>query len=271
MPLAIHHAAISDTGRKRHRNEDRYVADPALGLFVVCDGMGGGQAGDVASSLAVDTIHAHISAAARNPTVELIGRQDDSVSRHTNRLANAIRCANSRIRASAAVHPHWQSMGTTVVAAQITEHLLSFAHVGDSRLYLIRRRVIQALTTDHSWVAEQVCQGWLTEEEAERSPRRNIVTRALGADDQVAVAVGELPLFPDDLLVLCSDGLTRGVPDARILHSVTDTDDVEIVAQRLIALANDAGGDDNTTVIVLAVREQDAQGLWARLRRRWAG
>jgi protein phosphatase len=161
-------------------------------------------------------------------------------------------------------------MGTTVVAAALTDQVLSFAHVGDSRLYLVRNQTIQPLTVDHSWVAEQVRQGFLTEEEAERSPRRNVVTRALGVEPTVDVTLGELPLFPDDLLLLCSDGLTKDVQPSTILDTLLDAEDAPTLSRRLITLANEAGGDDNTTVIVLAVREQQGHGLIQRLRQRLA-
>lgn len=270
MALAIFHGTQSDVGRKRTHNEDRHCADPELGLFVVCDGMGGGNAGDVASTLAVETIHRHFAEAAQHPELPFVGEPDDRVSPTTNRLASAIRLANDVIYKSAEDRPEWSGMGTTVVAAALTDHILSFAHVGDSRLYLFRNQTIQPLTIDHSWVAEQVRQGLLTEEEAERSPRRNIVTRALGAEPTVDVTLGELPLFPDDFLLLCSDGLTKGVQPSTILDTLLDTEDAQTLSRRLITLANEAGGEDNTTVIVLAVRKQQDHGLWQRLRQRLA-
>lgn len=270
MAFTILHGALSDVGRKRPHNEDRYRIDTDLGLFVVCDGMGGGNAGEIASRLAVETIHAHMTDAMDDPAHSFIGEQDETVSASTNRLAGAIKRANEAIYMSATDHPEWSGMGTTVVAALVNDQMLSFAHVGDSRLYLIRNRTIQPLTMDHSWVAEQVRQGWLTEEEAERSPRRNIVTRALGVEANVEVTVGEIPLLPNDLFLLCSDGLTKGVQASRILCTVTETDDIQAVSHRLITLANEAGGEDNTTVIVLAVREQRDHRLWQRLRQRLA-
>lgn len=270
MAFAIHHGALSDVGRKRPHNEDRCLVDPDRGLFAVCDGMGGGNAGEIASTLAADTIRAHITEAAANPALDFIGTPDKTVSTCTNRLASAIRLANEKIYRAATDCSEWSGMGTTVVAVQVHDQRLSFAHVGDSRLYLIRDRTIQPLTMDHSWVAEQVRHGFLTEDEAERSPRRNIVTRAVGAEATVNVALGELPLFPNDWLLLCSDGLTRGVPASRILHHAIDTDDAQALSQRLVSMANEAGGEDNTTVIVLAVREPEDCGLWRRLRRRLA-
>ncbi len=123
---------------------------------------------------------------------------------------------------------------------------------------------------DHSWVVEQVRQGLLTEEEAARSPRRNLVTRALGAEATVDVTLGELPLFPDDLLLLCSDGFTKGLQHSIILNTLLDVEDAQTLSYRLITLANEAGGKDNTTVIVLAIRELQNRGLWQRLRKHLA-
>lgn len=270
MTLALLHGAQSDVGRKRSHNEDHYGIDLDLGLFVVCDGMGGGNAGEVASALAVDTIHRHFLEAGDNPDMALVGEADDRVTHTTNRLASAIRLANRAIVTSAQTHREWAGMGTTVVAAAFDEDRLCYAHVGDSRLYLVRNRTMQQLTKDHSWVAEQVAQGLLTEEEAERSPRRNLVTQALGAHAAVEVSLGELPLVAGDRLLLCSDGLTKDVPDSLISQILLDEADVPILTQKLITVANDTGGDDNITVIVLVVREQSKPGLWRQLRQRLA-
>jgi protein phosphatase len=269
MALEIVHGAQSDVGRKRLHNEDRHFADPQLGLFVVCDGVGGGNAGEVASALAIETISRHVAEAAQHTELPFVGEPVDGFSPTTNRLASAIKLANDVIYRSAGDRPEWSGMGTTVVAAALAEHILSFAHVGDSRLYLVRNQTIQPLTMDHSWVAEQVRQGRLTEEEAEESPRRNIVTRALGAEAAVDVALGEISLFPGDLLLLCSDGLTKGLQPSTILDTLLDTEDTQTLSRRLITLANEAGGEDNTTVIVLSIREHH-HGLLQRLRQRLA-
>jgi len=160
-------------------------------------------------------------------------------------------------------------MGTTVAAARLSAHLLSVAHVGDSRIYLIREESMQPLTADHSWVAEQVAQGYMTEEEAERSPRRNIVTRAVGVDSTVDIDVIEMPVFDGDLLLLCSDGLTRGVRADDILRTVQQNGDLHEKTDRLIALANDAGGDDNVTVMLIVVGGEANARVWQRLKQRW--
>jgi PPM family protein phosphatase len=269
VPITGFHFAETDIGRKRPHNEDCYIADPALGLYVVCDGMGGGNAGEVASRMAIDTILAHVTAASEKRAGESRGPIDRNLSPVTNQLAAAIRTANDVLYRASWEHAGYAGMGTTVVAARLTQQYLSIAHVGDSRLYLIRQGVIQALTNDHSWVAEQVAQGHMTEEEAERSPQRNIVTRALGVESTVDIDLAEIPVFSGDLLLLCSDGLTRGVPCADILETLERGGDLSDKTHRLVSLANEAGGDDNITVLLVTIQAAAPQRLWHRLVRRW--
>jgi len=245
------------------------VADPLLGLYVVCDGMGGGNAGEIASALAVEAIQAHMAKAARQADLPLIGPCDATVSAPANRLASAIRAANDVIHRESWSRPDCAGMGTTVVAALLREEVLAIAHVGDSRLYLVRNGTIQALTTDHSWVAEQILKGFITEKEAERSPRKNIVTKALGVESSVDVELTEVPVKSGDMLLLCSDGLTRGVHPNDILHILSGSEDLSTMSDRLIAMANEAGGDDNTTVVVVALRDEVQTGLWERLKKRF--
>ena len=244
------------------------MADPSLGLYIVCDGMGGSNAGEIAGTLAVEAIHAHL-VKARDADLPLIGHYNATVSAPANRLASAIRAANDVVHRESWSRPHYAGMGTTVVAALLHEEVLAIAHVGDSRLYLVRDGTIQALTTDHSWVAEQLLKGFITEEEAERSPRRNIVTRALGVESSVDVELVEVPVKGGDMLLLCSDGLTRGVRLNNILHILSGSEDLPIMSDRLIAMANEAGGDDNTTVVIVALRDELQAGLWERLKKRF--
>ena len=245
------------------------MVDPPLGLYVVCDGMGGGNAGEIASALAVESIYAHLAEAAKNPDMPLIGPCDATVSAPANHLASAIRGANDVVRRASCSRPDYAGMGTTVVAALLHEPLLTIAHVGDSQLYLVRDRTIQALTTDHSWVAEQILKENMSEEEAERSPCRNIVTRALGVESSVDVELTEIPVKSGDMLLLCSDGLTRVVRPNDIFHVLSGSEDLPTMSDRLIAMANEAGGDDNTTVIVVALRDEFQAGLWERLKKRF--
>lgn len=269
MGIETLHSVRTDIGLKRPRNEDCFAADPTLGLYVVCDGMGGGNAGEIASRMAIDAILTHVKTAAQDSTIELIGPVDHNLSVETNRLASAIRSANTIVHQASWTNPKYAGMGTTVVAARLSEHSLSIAHVGDSRLYLIRNGLMESLTTDHSWVAEQVAQGYLTEEEAERSPRRNIVTRALGVESSVEIDLAEIPVLDGDLLLLCSDGLTRGVRSGEILRTLDLDIDLGAKTDRLVTLANQAGGNDNVTVLLIAVQGKTTDRLWQRIRQRW--
>ena len=264
------HSAKSDIGLKRAHNEDRFVADPPLGLYVVCDGMGGSNAGEVASALAVDAIQTHLTEAARQADLPLVGPCDATVSVPANRLASAVRVANTVVHRESWSRSDYAGMGTTVVAALLHEDVLAIAHVGDSRLYLIRNGAIHALTTDHSWVAEQILKGLLTEEEAYHSPRRNIVTKALGVESTVDVELAETPVKHGDILLLCSDGLTRAVRPNDILHLLSGSEDLHTMADRLIVMANEAGGDDNTTVVLVTLRSEFQASLWERLKKRFA-
>jgi PPM family protein phosphatase len=245
------------------------VVDPLLGLYVVCDGMGGGNAGEIASALAVETIQTHLVEAARRADLPLIGPSDATLSASTNRLASAIRAANDVVHRESWSRPDYAGMGTTVVAALLCEEILAIAHVGDSRLYLVRDGTIRALTRDHSWVAEQILKGFITEEEAKHSPRRNIVTKALGVGSNVDVELTETQVKNGDILLLCSDGLTRGVHPNDILRILSESEDLPTMSDRLILMANEAGGDDNTTVIVVALRDEFQARLWERLKRRF--
>lgn len=262
------HFAKSDIGRKRPQNEDSFVADSSLGLYVVCDGMGGGNAGEVASRMAIETILARIQSRGNHPAADN-AEDDPNLTPATNQLAHAIRAANTAIFRASWEHPKYAGMGTTVAAVRLSGHTLSIAHVGDSRVYLIRDGVMQVLTVDHSWVAEQVAQGYMTEEEAERSPRRNIVTRALGVESTVDIELAELPVSAGDLLLLCSDGLTRGVRCSEMLRTLEQNGDLGEKTDQLIALANDAGGEDNITVMLVTVEGGATGRLWHRIKHRW--
>ena len=246
------------------------MADPSLGLYVVCDGMGGGNAGEIASALAVEAIHAHLVAASCDVDLPLLDPFNHTMSAPAHRLASAIRAANDVIYRESRSRTDYAGMGTTVVAALLSEEALAIAHVGDSRLYLVRNGTIQSLTTDHSWVAEQILKGLITEEEAARSPRRNIVTRALGVESWVEVELAEIPIKNGDLLLLCSDGLTSAIHPNDILHILRGSDDLPNMSDRLISMANEAGGGDNTTVVIVALRDELQIGLWDRLKKQFA-
>lgn len=264
--MGIAYGAKSDIGLKRTQNEDRLCIDSSLGLYVVCDGMGGHKDGEVASGLAVEVIQKHLLEGRQNTGAPIIGDYDAAFLSQTNRLASAIRLANHTIHRESQCRSDYTRMATTVVSALISGQVLSFAHVGDSRLYLIRDQTIQPLTTDHSLVMEQIRDGVLTEKEAERSTERHIVTRALGVEATVDVEMGELAMINGDVLLLCSDGLTRGVPSRDIVRAILDYPDLQTASEALVALANAAGGEDNTTVILVACANRSRPRIWHWIR-----
>ncbi|MBA3754260.1 MAG: serine/threonine-protein phosphatase [Nitrospira sp.] len=263
--LQLTHGASSNVGLTRRHNEDRFHADPSMRLFIVCDGMGGHLAGEVASSRAVEIIPRHLAEAAAEPALPLVGVDRPEFSTATNRLASAIRLANYTVHQEAACHVEYTGMGTTVVAAWLVGHVLSIAHVGDSRLYLIRDQVLHPLTADHSLVHAQVQSGILAADDAERVSHKHVLTRAVGIYATVDVELGELSVLDGDILLLCSDGLTAGVSADTILRTAYETPDPQTLSNHLIDLSNAAGGTDNTTVIVATVATTKS-GLWERLR-----
>ena len=253
--------ACSDKGRVRSINEDSYACDPSKGLFVVCDGMGGEAAGEVASRLAIDTIVRAVNDPDSTAASEATSTES-GFHRTTRQLESAIKLSNQVIYEESQKNPARAGMGTTVVGTWIHDTVASLAHVGDSRAYLWRRGSFEQLTRDHSLVEEQVRAGLLTREQSLRSSQQNILLRALGREGQVEVDVTELPLLADDYLVLCSDGLTRMVDDATLAKTIATLREPQEICASLVALANEHGGEDNITVVVARVC---ADRLWRRL------
>lgn len=241
----------SDTGRVRENNEDSLRLAPELNLFVVCDGMGGQASGEVASRLAAETIVAHCRDAETNAALPLVGERIDGASKSASRLASAIRLANRAVHQAAQENEAQTGMGATVVAVQFTDERMTIAHVGDSRAYRLRNGELELLTQDHSFIAEQVRHGLMTAEEASQSKLQNVLLRALGIEPDVEVEVSEELLMEGDTVLLCSDGLTHELSDEQIAAALCDADEAQEAASRLVELANQAGGGDNITVIVL--------------------
>jgi serine/threonine protein phosphatase PrpC len=242
---------LTHVGRQRQHNEDAFLVEGEAKLFLVADGMGGHAAGEIASRIAVDSINEFIV-----HTKEDDGTwphaYDEHFSRSTNRLMAAVRMANSRVLEAMRKDARLRGMGTTVVACLADEGTVSVAHVGDSRAYLIRGGQLSRITNDHSWVFEQVQAGMLTEAEAEKHPLRNVITRALGGALQVTPDASEIAAQPGDVFLLCSDGLTGMVPESEILRLVTTNDgDIEKACQQLIDAANERGGLDNVTAVLV--------------------
>jgi serine/threonine protein phosphatase PrpC len=242
---------LTHVGRQRQHNEDSFLVADEAKLFLVADGMGGHAAGEIASRIAVDSISEFIV-----HTKEDDGTwphaYDEQYKRSTNRLMAAVRLANTRVLEAMRKDARLRGMGTTVVACLADEDTMSVAHVGDSRAYLVRDGRLSRLTNDHSWVFEQVQAGMLTEEEAEKHPLRNVITRALGGALSVSPDASEVASKSGDVYLLCSDGLTGMLPEEEILRVVNDNiDDLERACQELIDRANEHGGLDNVTAILV--------------------
>ena len=234
-------AGRTDAGRVRRRNEDSFVLDPPL--FAVADGMGGAQAGEVASRLAAAAFREYHDADRLEPA---------------ERVEAIIQEANRRIYERARTDSEASGMGTTVTAAILTNGRVSIGHVGDSRAYRIRNGELEQLTEDHSLVADLMRSGRLTPEEADAHPQRSVITRALGTDAEVDVDTVTVDVEPRDLFLLCSDGLTTMVPEEDILRIVQEADNLDEAARTLVRAANSGGGEDNITVVLFKVVGDEA-------------
>lgn len=264
--MQMEFGARSDTGRVRENNEDCYRLAPETNLFVLSDGMGGQASGEVASRLAAETIVAHCREAEAHPPAALIGERIQGVSDTSNRLASAIRLANRAVYQAAQENKAQQGMGATVVAVRFADERMCLAHVGDSRAYRLRGGQLEQLTQDHSFVAEQVRKGMMTESEAGASNLQNVLLRALGVDPEVEVDLDEQLVREDDTVLLCSDGLTRELSDGQIAALLSEAREAQEAADRLVDLANQSGGRDNITVIVVR-RASKPVGAFARISR----
>jgi protein phosphatase len=244
-------AGLTEVGCVRKHNEDNFLVDPELGLFVVADGLGGHAAGEVASRIVVDKIGDFITHTAERdrtwPVEYEVGLSYDG-----NRLKAALLLADQGILNDIQANPERESMGSTVVGCLVQGDRATLVHVGDSRAYLLNGAGIQQVTRDHSWVAEQVENGILTPEEARHHPFRNVITQALGNGGDLDVAVQEIQVKELDRILLCSDGLSGMVQDQAIWDIVTQAPDVEVAAQNLISRAMENGGEDNITVVIVA-------------------
>ncbi len=238
---------LTAVGRRREKNEDAFLVDPGMRLFAVADGMGGHAAGEIASRIAVDTLEDAMRGHGFDP--EAAGAQDAS-----RVLEASIAEANRRICDSIQFHDEQRGMGTTLVALVALPDKAVLAHVGDSRAYLVRRGKLSRLTSDHSWVNEQVKLGLLTDDDAQRHPMRNIVTRALGSRPDVAMDLLVQDAVSGDVFLLCSDGLNTMLTDAEIRAILErNTGRPEAACRALVEAANSRGGEDNVTVVVVQV------------------
>lgn len=255
MSLSVEVAGKSDVGCVRQNNEDNFGYDSRYGVYVVCDGMGGQAAGEVASKMAVDTVLTYFREASKNGSFPPVGTPVENASERANALGSAIHLANTAIYEAAAHHAAQSGMGSTIVGVLVDHEFYSIGHAGDSRIYRIRQGAIEQLTRDHSLVMEQVRRGLLTLEEAQHSEMQNIIIRALGPEEKVQPDLDDQMAEPGDVLLLCSDGLIRHVPDDSILEVVQGTITLQLMADRLIEAARDGGGSDNITVLLLRFEE----------------
>ncbi len=264
--MRIASGGVTDLGRVRSNNEDSYKIVEPLNLYVLSDGMGGEAHGEIASAMAVETVVQHCLDLEANPAAAVIGAVQPNWSSFTKRLSTAVHLANRNIFKSAEENPDQHGMGATLTAVWINGTKLSVAHIGDSRAYLLRGGTLLQLTRDHSLVAEQVRRGILTSAEAEESDMQSVLLRALGAQAEIEVDAEEHTLFPRDVLLLCSDGLTRMVTEPEIAGTLQVESDLTRAAESLVAMANERGGPDNITVVIVRL-EKESKGWFSWLRR----
>jgi len=263
----IEFAELTDTGRVREHNEDAIGSVADIGLMVLADGMGGYNAGEVASGIAVQIVTDLASEAAAREELDDIDPHS-GLMRQSIILRDAIYRANKIIFQTAQSQTHCEGMGTTIVACMFYDNKVSVAHVGDSRAYRLRGGQLEQVTLDHSLLQELVDRGFYSQEEAQRSTNRNYVTRALGVEPTVEVEVHEYNVLPEDIYLLCSDGLPDMVEDDDIHLTIsTFNASLDVVGQQLIDLANNHGGRDNVSVMLAQVKEAfpAKRGLFAKI------
>ena len=258
VSLSWQGTGLTDTGLVRQTNQDAFVVDNDLGLWIVADGMGGHAGGGTASRLAVKAVNGHIASSAISfPDSHNRVDQADGI------LVSAVAAADSLIRATAETTPALKGMGTTIVIGLFCpgpEPSIVLAHLGDSRAYLIRAQCITALTTDHSLVQRLVSEARISLEEARTHPRQNVLLRAVGMEDRSPPDVTIHPLQPHDILILCTDGLTKMLEDQEILdYALVFQGSPGEMCRQLIDAANSRGGKDNTTVLVIAPSRTDSK------------
>lgn len=249
-------SGLTDPGRIREQNEDNIAMMAEAGLAVVADGMGGHQAGEVASRLAVDAIQRHILEALAN------AREDSQSVLEVAAVRDAIQQANHAIYELASRQPEYAGMGSTVVVTLFYGDKLCVAHVGDSRLYRFRDTILEQITEDHSVIQELISRGLVTAEEARQSVSKNLVTRALGIDPDVEIDISEQDVYDDDVYLLCSDGLNDVLADGDLEMMLTEHGrNLETTARHMVDTANARGGPDNISVVLVRARRGFTRNL----------
>jgi len=246
----------TDVGRRRKLNEDNFLVDTEANLFAVCDGMGGHNAGEVASKIAIETLGAFIRKSHKEKEITWPYGLDVDLSFDGNRIKTAIKLANKKVFKAADNREDYTGMGTTAVAALVSEDVLTVGSAGDSRCYLLSGDKLTQLTRDDSWVSAAWAEGILNAQEIERHPLKNVITKAVGAKETIEIDVVEHKLGSGDIVLICSDGLHAMLNDARILEVLTPLPaTLEEGVAKLIEAANEAGGKDNVSVVLLRYTE----------------
>ena len=258
MMCAVFRAhGATNKGQVRPTNEDCFVIDERLRLCVVADGMGGHNAGEVASKMAIETLEAFIrKSAGEEKDITWPYGLEAHLTFEANRLKTAVKLANKKVWKAADNREDYTGMGTTLVAALVSGKVVTVGSAGDSRCYLIRPGEIKQLTRDDSWVSAAWAEGILSHEEIDKHPLRNVITKAVGAKEEIDLETVEHYLFKGDVLLLCSDGLHSMLGEEAILQAVTPMPAaLPEAAQKLITAANEAGGKDNVSVVLLRYTE----------------
>ena len=257
----------TDSGRVRGHNEDAVFANPNLGIVILADGMGGYNAGEVASGMATTVLASELESAFATTPPHALDRGSGKSYAHAC-LRDKIASTNVAIHAASESQMQFAGMGTTLVAALFHDNQVTVAHVGDSRLYRLRGDELSVVTRDHSLLQEQIDSGLISREDARYSQNRNLVTRALGVDPAVEAEINDYPVLPGDIYLLCSDGLNDMVEDEEIqLTLQTLSVNLELAATQLIEMANDNGGRDNVSVILVKVLREFPAGkdAWSNM------
>jgi protein phosphatase len=246
----------TDVGRRRKLNEDNFLVDTETHLYAVCDGMGGHNAGEVASKMAIETLGAFIRKSHKEKEITWPYGLDVNLSFDGNRIKTALKLANKKVFKAADNREDYTGMGTTVVAGLMSGNMMTVGSAGDSRAYLVSDGQLKQVTRDDSWVSAAWAEGILAADEIERHPLRNVITKAIGAKESIEIEVVEQKLKPGDVMLICSDGLHSMIGDAQILATVTPFPaTLEEAAQKLIDAANEAGGKDNVSVVLVRYTE----------------
>jgi PPM family protein phosphatase len=265
---ALQIVSVTDPGRVRGHNEDCVESRPEIGVVVLADGMGGYNAGEVASGMATSSIAGGLAQVWTRDALKSLDR-DQAIAQSQQALQEQVAIANRAIYDAAQRDPQCAGMGTTLVACLFYDNFLTVGHIGDSRLYRLRQDALEQVTRDHSLLQEQIDSGLITKEDARQSHNKNLVTRAVGIDPDVETEIHTYDVEEGDVFLLCSDGLNDMIEDEEIhMTLIALRSNLELTAQQLVQAANDAGGRDNVSVMLVQVLKSfpAERGFWAKLK-----